>query len=41
MNIKILSSNGYKIKKKECSTDLLKEIKTELTVNPFTYGDFG
>ena len=41
MNTKILSSNGYKIKKKECSTDLLKEIKTELTVNPFTYGDFG
>ena len=29
-----LSRNGYKIKKSELTTQLLKEIKTELTVNP-------
>ena len=36
-----LSRNGYKIKKSELTTQLLKEIKTELTVNPFVAGDFG
>ena len=37
----ILSSNGYKIKKNELSIHELKEIKKELTVNPFVIGDFG
>ena len=37
----ILSNNGYKIKKNELSIRELKEIKKELTVNPFVVGDFG
>ena len=37
----ILSRNGYKIKKKELSIKELKEIKKDLTVNPFVIGDFG
>lgn len=41
METKILSNNGYKIKKKELNSSLIKEIKSDLTVNPFTYGDFG
>ncbi len=41
METKILSKNGYKVKKKELNSLLIKEIKNDLTVNPFTYGDFG
>ena len=37
----ILSSNGYKIKKNDLSIQDLKEIKKELTVNPYVVGDFG
>ena len=37
----ILYRNGYKIKKKELSIKELKEIKKDLTVNPFVIGDFG
>ncbi len=37
----ILSRNGYKIKKNELSIQELKEIKKDLTVNPFVVGDFG
>ena len=37
----ILSRNGYKIKKSELSIKTLKEIKKDLTVNPFVIGDFG
>ena len=37
----ILSRNGYKIKKNELSVKELKEIKKDLTVNPFVVGDFG
>ena len=37
----IVSNYGYKIKKNETKSSLIKEIKKELTVNPFTYGDFG
>ena len=36
-----LSRNGYKIKKSELSIKELKEIKKDLTVNPFVVGDFG
>ena len=36
-----LSRNGYKIKKNELSINELKDIKKELTVNPFVVGDFG
>ena len=36
-----LSCNGYKIKKKFLKPSEIKEIKKDLTVNPFTYGDFG
>ena len=36
-----LSRNGYKIKKKSLKSQQIKEIKKDLTVNPFTYGDFG
>jgi superfamily II DNA or RNA helicase len=36
-----LSRNGYKIKKSELSVKDLKEIKNDLTVNPFVVGDFG
>ena len=36
-----LSRNGYKVKKSEVGLSLVKEIKKDLTVNPFTYGDFG
>ena len=41
MKTKILSRNGYKIKKNEIQMDEIKRIKKELTVNPFTFGDFG
>tara|TARA_Y100001970_G_scaffold190117_1_gene231160 strand:- start:2433 stop:3884 length:1452 start_codon:yes stop_codon:yes gene_type:complete len=37
----ILSRNGYKIKKNELSIQELKEIKKDLTVNPFVVNDFG
>lgn len=36
-----LSRNGYKIKKNQLSIKELKEIKKDLTVNPFVVGDFG
>ena len=36
-----LSRNGYKIKKNELSIKELKEIKKDLTVNPYVVGDFG
>tara|TARA_B110000495_G_C23005725_1_gene594128 strand:+ start:506 stop:1960 length:1455 start_codon:yes stop_codon:yes gene_type:complete len=36
-----LSRNGYKIKKSELSISELKEIKKDLTANPFVVGDFG
>ena len=32
-----LTKNGYTIKKSEHSTSLIKEIKDELTVKPFSY----
>ena len=41
METKILSNNGYKIKKKEIDNELIKEIKKDLTVNPYICGDFG
>ena len=37
----ILSNNGYKIKKDEHNSSVIKEIKKDLNVNPFIYGDFG
>jgi superfamily II DNA or RNA helicase len=37
----ILSRNGYKIKKCELSQKELKDIKNDLTVNPYVVGDFG
>ena len=37
----ILSRNGYKIKKSELNIKTLKEMKKDLTVNPFVIGDFG
>tara|TARA_B100001287_G_scaffold156399_1_gene131573 strand:+ start:1118 stop:2557 length:1440 start_codon:yes stop_codon:yes gene_type:complete len=36
-----LSNHGYKLKKKDLSTKEIKEIKNDLTVNPFTFNDFG
>ena len=36
-----LSNHGYKIKKKDLNTKEIKEIKNDLTVNPFTFNDFG
>ena len=36
-----LSRNGYKIKKSELSQKELKDIKKDLTVNPYVVGDFG
>jgi len=36
-----LSCSGYKIKKKNLKPSQIKEIKKDLIVNPFTYGDFG
>jgi superfamily II DNA or RNA helicase len=36
-----LSRNGYKIKKSELTQKELKDIKKDLTVNPFVVGDFG
>ena len=36
-----LSRNGYKIKKLNTDLSVIKEIKKDLTVNPFTFGDFG
>ena len=41
MVITSLSCNGYKIKKSELKSSDIKDIKKDLTVNPFTYGDFG
>ena len=37
----ILTRSGYKIKKSELSIKDLKEIKKDLTANPFVVGDFG
>ena len=37
----VLSRNGYKIKKNELSQKELKDIKNDLTVNPYVVGDFG
>ena len=37
----ILSRNGYKLKKSELTPTQIKEIRKDLTVNPFTYNDFG
>ena len=36
-----LSRNGYKIKKNDLSQKELKDIKSDLTVNPYIVGDFG
>ena len=36
-----LSNNGYKIKKKNLKLSELKQIKKDLSVNPYVYGDFG
>tara|TARA_B110000503_G_scaffold132919_1_gene209536 strand:+ start:786 stop:2300 length:1515 start_codon:yes stop_codon:yes gene_type:complete len=36
-----LSNNGYKIKKHQHKSSLIKECKEELTVKPFTSSDFG
>ena len=36
-----LSNNGYKIKKKDLSMRQIKQIKNDLTVNPFVFNDFG
>ena len=36
--MKVLSNHGYKIIKKEYSTNEIKEIKDELTVKPRTFG---
>ena len=36
-----LSNHGYKIKKNEFDPKIIKECKDELTVKPFTTGDFG
>jgi len=36
-----LSNHGYKIKKKELGLSKLKEIKKDLTMNPFVFNDFG
>jgi len=36
-----LSRHGYKIKKSELSSNELKEIKNDLTANPYVVGDFG
>ena len=41
MNLSSLSNHGYKIKKTAFDSKVIKEIKKELTVNPYTYGDFG
>ena len=41
MNHSTLSNNGYKIKKKELNLSQIKDIKKDLTANPFVYGDFG
>ena len=39
MNQSTLSNNGYKIKKKSLNLSQIKDIKKDLTVNPFVYGD--
>jgi type I site-specific restriction endonuclease len=36
-----LSRNGYKIKKSDLSSNQLKSVKDDLTVNPYVVGDFG
>ncbi len=36
-----LSRNGYKIKKLNTDLSVIKEVKKDLTVNPFSFGDFG
>jgi superfamily II DNA or RNA helicase len=38
---KILTRNGYKITKSELTIKELKDIKKDLTANPFVVGDFG
>ena len=38
---KILSRNGYKIKKNQHDISIIKEIKKDLTVNPYIFNDFG
>ena len=37
---KVLSNSGYKIKKSEYPCSEIAQIKRDLTVNPFSYGDF-
>jgi superfamily II DNA or RNA helicase len=37
---KVLSNSGYKIKKNEYPCSDIAQIKKDLTVNPFSYGDF-
>jgi superfamily II DNA or RNA helicase len=37
---KVLSNSGYKIKKSEHTCKEIHDIKKDLTVNPFTYGEF-
>ena len=41
MNQSTLSNNGYKLKKQSLTLSQIKDIKKDLTVNPFVYGDFG
>ena len=36
-----LSNHGYKLKKCELESSLIKKIKSDLTVNPFTCNDYG
>ena len=36
-----LCNHGYKIKKKDLTMKEIKEIKNDLTVNPFVFNDFG
>jgi len=36
-----LSNNGYKIKKDSLKLSQIKDIKKDLIVNPYVYGDFG
>ena len=38
---KILSRNGYKLKKNQHNISVIKEIKKDLTVNPYILNDFG
>ena len=36
-----LTKNGYTIKKEEYTLDEIKQIKSDLTINPFVLNDFG